>query len=435
MTEQRDHRMVKLCDTWQRKSAKGSVYFSGFMGDTQVLLFKDGKKPHPTRPNEEVIVWKLLVQERDPVRRPQQRREQTPVEPASPERPDPPIIGSKTGSRTLRRGARGAIQARRRDPILSAFLKSTFATLAPMLADFGYQVVPIKPGGKAPMLADWQTPQHLSAYLPHRDPDTGKVTDCRRWGTGILSTHTPGVDLDLRDRQVVKVLFALAAEILGPAPFRIGARPKVLLAYRSDTPFPKVTGKWFAMPGENGRADGYAPHRIEVMGAGQQFVAYAVHPCTRRPCRWGRGEPMQIPQPDLEDITGDRAREFVATAEQIVEELGATRLHRIEGKWTPVPWVEAEKQAALRRRYAGQPIDASWQQLDPETLAKTIDAEHGKQTRHGWITSCPAHASAGHRSLHITPRDGGGSLVHDFGGCEFIDLARAITSIVGRRAA
>jgi hypothetical protein len=62
-------RMVKLADMWQRKSAKGATYFSGFMGDCQVLMFKDGEKPHPTRPDETVIVWKLLVQERDPNRR------------------------------------------------------------------------------------------------------------------------------------------------------------------------------------------------------------------------------------------------------------------------------------------------------------------------------------------------------------------------------
>jgi hypothetical protein len=69
-------RMVKLANLWQRRSAKGTVYFSGFMGPVQVLLFKEGRKPHPTRPDEEVIVWKLLVQERDPARRPQQRRDQ-----------------------------------------------------------------------------------------------------------------------------------------------------------------------------------------------------------------------------------------------------------------------------------------------------------------------------------------------------------------------
>jgi hypothetical protein len=69
-----DSRMVKLCDLWQRKSAKGTTYFSGFLGDAQLLLFKDGERPHPTRPDETVIVWKLLVQERDPARRPQIRQ-------------------------------------------------------------------------------------------------------------------------------------------------------------------------------------------------------------------------------------------------------------------------------------------------------------------------------------------------------------------------
>jgi hypothetical protein len=75
-----DPRMVKLATLWQRKSAKGSVYFSGFMGDCQVLMFKEGSKPHPARPEEQVIVWKLLVQERDQERRPKPRAA-TPEEP------------------------------------------------------------------------------------------------------------------------------------------------------------------------------------------------------------------------------------------------------------------------------------------------------------------------------------------------------------------
>src|SRR3954453_14946250 len=64
-------RMVKLAELWERTSAKGTRYFSGFMGDAQVLLFDAGEKPHPTRPEETVRVWRLMVQERDPARRPQ----------------------------------------------------------------------------------------------------------------------------------------------------------------------------------------------------------------------------------------------------------------------------------------------------------------------------------------------------------------------------
>ena len=37
-----------------------------------------------------------------------------------------------------------------------------FAQIAPALVARGYQPVPIRPGGKAPMLPDWQTPQEPS---------------------------------------------------------------------------------------------------------------------------------------------------------------------------------------------------------------------------------------------------------------------------------
>ena len=63
-------RMVKLAELWQRRSAKGTTYFSGFLGDVQILMFADGEI---TRPSGEVVrTWKLLIQEPDPNRRPQQ---------------------------------------------------------------------------------------------------------------------------------------------------------------------------------------------------------------------------------------------------------------------------------------------------------------------------------------------------------------------------
>jgi len=71
-----DNRMVKRAELWQRKNAKGTVYFSGFMGACQVLMFKDGEKPHPTRPDETVIVWRLFVQEARPERRPPAKQPQ-----------------------------------------------------------------------------------------------------------------------------------------------------------------------------------------------------------------------------------------------------------------------------------------------------------------------------------------------------------------------
>jgi hypothetical protein len=62
MSTANDTRMVKLAELWERTSARGSRYFSGFMGDAQVLLFDGGEKPHPTRQGETVRVWRLMVQ-------------------------------------------------------------------------------------------------------------------------------------------------------------------------------------------------------------------------------------------------------------------------------------------------------------------------------------------------------------------------------------
>jgi hypothetical protein len=55
-----------LCELWQRESSRGNVYFSGFLGGLSVALLRDGERPHPTRPDETIVVWKLLLQERQP---------------------------------------------------------------------------------------------------------------------------------------------------------------------------------------------------------------------------------------------------------------------------------------------------------------------------------------------------------------------------------
>ncbi len=69
-----ENRMVKLAELWERTSARGSRYFSGYLGACSLVMFDTGEQPHPTRPGETVHVWKLMLQERDPARRlPQQR--------------------------------------------------------------------------------------------------------------------------------------------------------------------------------------------------------------------------------------------------------------------------------------------------------------------------------------------------------------------------
>jgi hypothetical protein len=102
-----DARMVKLAELWERTSGRGTRYFSGFMGDAQVLLFEGGEKPHPTRPEETVHVWRLMVQERDPARRPQARDAGGPAKPSA----SPVARGDGWRGSQYRRPANGAKRA------------------------------------------------------------------------------------------------------------------------------------------------------------------------------------------------------------------------------------------------------------------------------------------------------------------------------------
>jgi hypothetical protein len=73
MTERADNRLVRIAILWERESRAGRRYFSGFMGDCQILMFQGDENTRDT--GEIVQTWKLMVRERDPDRRPRQRRD------------------------------------------------------------------------------------------------------------------------------------------------------------------------------------------------------------------------------------------------------------------------------------------------------------------------------------------------------------------------
>lgn len=177
------------------------------------------------------------------------------------------------------------------------------------------------------------------------------------------------------------------------------------------------------------------PHRIEILGDRQQFLAYARHPRGTF-YRWARGEPMQSYLVDLPEIDQAGAQADGSRRNQGGRRNGAPapRQGVVSRRLGAGNFGEPEPTTSRRREVSGQRIDSGWQRLDPETLAKLIDAKHAARLKAGgWITSCPAHTAgegSTHRSLSITPRDGGGSVVHCFGGCDFLEIAREIADIV-----
>lgn len=139
----------------------------------------------------------------------------------------------------------------------------------------GYLPVPIAPGTKRPSIPAWEnfrattTTNDLGRFSGH--------------GLGILCGQgdwpIAALDVDSVDPALVAEFTQWCRRELGPSCERIGAPPKTLLVYRSAEPWRKQSSVWLA----NGSA---VRHRLEILGNGQQFVAYAIHPTTRQPYRW-----------------------------------------------------------------------------------------------------------------------------------------------------
>lgn len=161
------------------------------------------------------------------------------------------------------------------------------------LAELGYRPVPIKPGEKYPKgIAKWEQ----YTYSPG---DEGRR---KSWGVGLLTGELVGVDLDVVEPTLLKQTLALALRTLGRSPVRIGRAPKSLLMYRTAEPREKQLLK-LGIPG-----------RIEILGVGQQFVAYAIHPDTKQPYRWIGGEPIALPFASLTGVSSTQVDSFLQEA-------------------------------------------------------------------------------------------------------------------------
>ncbi len=208
-------------------------------------------------------------------------------------------------------------------------MKKYFSLYAQGLFDNGYSVVPITPidakardkktgelvpmksAGKAPGLKDWQS------VTIDQDAITEWSRKYFRYGVGIRTWYTPAVDVDCLDADAAVYMRNFVEGLVGFAPARVGRAPKTLLVYRADEPFTKVKSHtWFDDFGEK--------NAVEILGAGQQFVAYGIHPATKKPYHWiGHESPLNTNgHLDLENITLAQARKIVDEFDRYAEEQG-----------------------------------------------------------------------------------------------------------------
>lgn len=160
------------------------------------------------------------------------------------------------------------------------------------LLDGGYRPIPIMPGTKRPgrydgekwgELARWT---EINAQQVHVDL-WSKWPGC---GIGILTGEVVAVDIDILEPEVAIAVGEVFLKHLGQTELlRIGKSPKALYLYRTNEPFTKISMQ-----------------PIEVLGVGQQFVAYATHPDTGKPYDWPYSAPHETPVDQLPLITKEQ---------------------------------------------------------------------------------------------------------------------------------
>ena len=177
----------------------------------------------------------------------------------------------------------------------------------------GFEIIPIKPGTKRPPFDKWEDIRANKAKLA-RWIEAGRGDH----GVGILARLTPMVDIDCRDQDIVAHMIRYTERLCGETLQRIGFAPKTGLLYRTSEPFKKVNSKTYVDP-ENPEIS----HKLEVLGDGQQFVAFAVHPDTGKPYRWiDKKAPHNTEWESLPEITRDQAIEIAEEFERQAEEAG-----------------------------------------------------------------------------------------------------------------
>lgn len=197
---------------------------------------------------------------------------------------------------------------------------SQFINRALRLRERGYTVVAVKAGQKRPMVDGWQM---LSPT--EKDIREWGKRDYKHGNIGINTRFNPAVDIDVYDADAAQELEDwIADQLLGhELCVRVGRAPKRAIVFRATEEFRKLQATY---------TDGTTEHKLEILGAGQQFVAYGVHPDTKAPYEWvSMDEPLNMDSADLPELTLEFARDILDKFCLIAEARGWEKLTKHAG--------------------------------------------------------------------------------------------------------
>lgn len=207
---------------------------------------------------------------------------------------------------------------------------SNFREQGKKLLAYNYMIVPIKQGEKRPALKEWQDARITSA-------DLNKYGNC---GVGVLTGQGQfpvcAVDIDVLDEQFAHEYAEWCRDNLGVSCERVGKAPKMLIVYRAEEAnWGKSTSAWFADPNEvNKPFKEMVKQRLEVLGRGQQFVAYHTHPDTGKPYEWVDffGGLTEFSAETLQVVTKEQIAAAVEKFEEMAVQHGLVRVKNSKAK-------------------------------------------------------------------------------------------------------
>jgi RecA-family ATPase len=167
-----------------------------------------------------------------------------------------------------------------------------YGRLSQTLQKQGYIPVPLN--GKRPTIKEWTS----SEYTPPTGFDNNNVGVL----CGVGEHPLCAIDIDFIDHSLIQEIKQYIVDNLGYAPIRIGRSPKLMFIYRASR---KGIRKQ-----KTKESSSYQGH-LEILGVGQQFVAYGIHPDTKKPYTWGSKQLHELEASELRVVTEQQLKDLI----------------------------------------------------------------------------------------------------------------------------
>lgn len=255
--------------------------------------------------------------------------------------------------------------------------------LRQQLWDAGFRPVPIyspdaahEAAGKAPRGADW-------GNLARQDPPAAAVSEpnADALNTGILCDGLRAIDIDIDNPTIAHSVRSRCLDMFGETAMRYRANsPRALLVYRAaeGTPAKRVLAGTFG--------------KVEVLGRGQQFVGFGVHP-SGADLQWMPEAPGEVDVASLRAVTEDEITKFLEACAPSIGALPPKPISAAAPRADRRLGADAlQVVAALSGIPNEGPADwEAWNRIGMATWAATGGGEAGRAAFHAWSQQHPSY--------------------------------------------